>query len=350
MTTVILAFAVVILPLSAAFAQSAPSPTPQPPTGAQSEARQLTSQQVAELREASRLSAEVVKLYNQQKYDEALPLAKTALEIRERVLGSDGREVAVALLNLAELYRAKRKYAEALAMYQRVLPIYEKAFGPMNDRTAIIVDSLAFLSYEKGDYDNAERFYRQALSMRESGVERREVAQAVYRLAEFYRSRADYKKAEPLFLRAIGINDKLAAKDDVEAGHVFERYICFLYESRARIEDARKAEEQFFKSRRDKNASEPASANSGGVLNGKAISLPRPAYPAEASRIGANGVVRIKVLIDENGKVLEAKVLCGHPIFAKPSVEAAHKARFSPTKLSGMPVKVNGIIIYNFGR
>src|SRR5688572_15544869 len=122
MTTVIFAFAIVILAISTAFAQSSPGATPQPPTTAQSEAHPLTSQQVAELREALRLSAEVVKLYNERKYDEALPLAKTALEIRERVLGPDGREVAVALLNLAELYRAKRRYAEALAMYQRVLP------------------------------------------------------------------------------------------------------------------------------------------------------------------------------------------------------------------------------------
>jgi TonB family protein len=66
--------------------------------------------------------------------------------------------------------------------------------------------------------------------------------------------------------------------------------------------------------------------------------------------MGAYGVVRIHVLIDETGKVIEAKVLCGHPIFTKPSLEAAYKARFSPTKLSGMPVKVNGVIVYNFTR
>ena len=85
-------------------------------------------------------------------------------------------------------------------------------------------------------------------------------------------------------------------------------------------------------------------------MNGRAISLPQPAYPEEASRMRAYGVVRIHVLIDETGKVVEAKVLCGHPIFAKPSLEAAYRARFSPTKLSGMPVKVNGVIVYNFTR
>ena len=85
------------------------------------------------------------------------------------------------------------------------------------------------------------------------------------------------------------------------------------------------------------------------VLNGRAISLPRPEYPVEARRARAQGVVVIKVKIDELGKVLEASDMCGgDPLLVGTSLESARKARFSPTKLSGQPVKVSGVITYNF--
>jgi protein TonB len=87
---------------------------------------------------------------------------------------------------------------------------------------------------------------------------------------------------------------------------------------------------------------------SGGVLNGKAISLPKPAYPPIARAAHAAGTVVVQVLIDENGNVVSAKAVSGHPLLQAVAVSAARQARFSPTKLSGQPVKVTGVIQYNF--
>lgn len=87
---------------------------------------------------------------------------------------------------------------------------------------------------------------------------------------------------------------------------------------------------------------------SGGVLNGKAISLPKPAYPPIARAAHASGTVVVQVLIDENGNVVSAKAVSGHPLLQAVAVSAARQARFSPTKLSGQPVKVTGVIQYNF--
>jgi TonB family protein len=342
-------FVSLFLFVATVFARPTPCAYQEPAKQLQNEEKPLTSQQVAELAEAKRLSAETVKLYNQRKYDEALTLAKTALEIRERVLGPDGELVASSLGNLAEVYIAMHKYAEALAMYQRVLPMYEKRFGPTSEKSASVVDSLALLRYIKGDFKEAELFYQRAISIRESvyGPDRPEVAASLYQLAEFYRRRGDYKKAEPLFLRAMAINDKTLPRDDVAAEKVLQRYICFLYEGKS-LDEAKKLEHEFFESRREKNPSGTTSAESGSILNGKAISLPRPPYTAEAKLMRASGIVRVQVSIDETGKVIGAKALCGDPVLAKPSVEAALKARFTPTKLSGQPVKVKGIILYDF--
>lgn len=103
----------------------------------------------------------------------------------------------------------------------------------------------------------------------------------------------------------------------------------------------------------------------GGVLNGKAVSLPKPAYPVEARQDGASGAVAVDVVIDENGFVISAvsqpydqsagKIEDAaaerkeiHPALRTAAETAAMGARFSPTLLSGQPVKIKGTIIYNF--
>jgi len=92
----------------------------------------------------------------------------------------------------------------------------------------------------------------------------------------------------------------------------------------------------------------PRAPISGGVLNGKAISLPKPAYPPIARAAHAAGTVVVQVTIDENGSVIAAHAVSGHPLLQAAAVGAARQARFSPTKLSGQPVKVTGVIQYNF--
>ncbi|HKB64254.1 MAG TPA: TonB family protein [Pyrinomonadaceae bacterium] len=87
---------------------------------------------------------------------------------------------------------------------------------------------------------------------------------------------------------------------------------------------------------------------SGGVMNGKAISLPRPDYPPIARSAHASGTVVVQVVIDETGDVVAAHAVAGHPLLQAASVAAARQAKFSPTKLCGEPVKVTGVITYNF--
>ena len=87
---------------------------------------------------------------------------------------------------------------------------------------------------------------------------------------------------------------------------------------------------------------------SGGVLNGKAITLPKPEYPADAQAAGATGTVVVQVTIDESGMVISTRAISGHMLLRQAAVNAAIQARFSPTLLMGEPVKVTGVITYNF--
>jgi len=93
------------------------------------------------------------------------------------------------------------------------------------------------------------------------------------------------------------------------------------------------------------NGSKPIN---GGILNGKAISLPKPAYPPAAAAVNAEGPVIVGVTIDENGQVIFARAVSGHPLLQAAAVEAAKLATFSPTRLNDVPVKVSGVITYNF--
>lgn len=85
-----------------------------------------------------------------------------------------------------------------------------------------------------------------------------------------------------------------------------------------------------------------------GVITSEALALPKPVYPPMAKVMRIQGKVSIQVLIDETGKVLSARAIDGPPMLRQVSERAAHQARFSPTRLSDQPVKVSGLITYNF--
>ncbi len=92
----------------------------------------------------------------------------------------------------------------------------------------------------------------------------------------------------------------------------------------------------------------PEILRSGLVLNGKALSLPKPIYPALAKIAKAAGPVNVQILIDETGKVISARASSGHPMLRSAAERAAFQAKFSPTLLTDKPVKVSGVITYNF--
>jgi protein TonB len=87
---------------------------------------------------------------------------------------------------------------------------------------------------------------------------------------------------------------------------------------------------------------------SGGVLQGNAIRKPQPPYPAIAKAARASGAVQVQVTISEEGKVIDAQVISGHPLLRDAALQAAKQWLFKPTELSGVPVKVQGVLTFNF--
>lgn len=95
-------------------------------------------------------------------------------------------------------------------------------------------------------------------------------------------------------------------------------------------------------------APKPPTQISLGVINGKATYLAKPTYPAAARAVRAEGAVNVQVLIDEKGNVVSASVVSGNPLLRSVAETAARQSKFSPTLLSNQPVKVTGVIVYQF--
>ncbi|MDX2044325.1 MAG: energy transducer TonB [Acidobacteriota bacterium] len=89
-------------------------------------------------------------------------------------------------------------------------------------------------------------------------------------------------------------------------------------------------------------------AVSEGVLQGSAIRKQRPTYPPIAKAARVSGPVQVVVTISEQGKVIDAYAADGNPLLRQAAVEAARQWLFTPTTLSKVPVKVQGMLTFNF--
>ena len=160
--------------------------------------------------EARKLNDEHLKLWRIGKYDEALPLVERALEIRERLLGLEDRDVAQSLNNLAILHYFKGDYAKAEPLCQRALAIREKALGPEHPLVAGSLTILATLYWDKANYAKAEPLCQRALAIWEKtlGPEHPNVAGSLTILATLYWNKGDYARAEPLYQRSLNIQEK----------------------------------------------------------------------------------------------------------------------------------------------
>ena len=297
-----------------------------------------------ELVESRELNTKVVNLFAQRKYDEALPLAKRALQLREMALGPTHEDLIPLLTNLGEIYGAEKKPSDARTYFERALTIAEKSFGENDLRIARLLDRLGLIAYAGRRTDDAGRFFSRSLKIKEAalGPEHVDLAATIFNLAEIYRLRANYEKSEQLFERLIRIRGKAPGKDNADLISALEEYVAV---REAQNKDPGAAAQKL---------TELLQANGivqGGVLNGKALKLQPPEYPAMAKMNHDSGTVRVQVTIDETGHVISAKAVDAGSTsvtLVSAAVNAARQSLFTPTYLSGKPVKVTGIIIYNF--
>jgi tetratricopeptide (TPR) repeat protein len=239
-----------------------------------------------ELVEASKLNALAVSLYNEKKYDEALPIARQVLGIREKHLPADHERIVFALLNLAGIYLAKAKYDEAQTLYKRAFDIQEKKFGPTSEKLLGAMDNLALASFALGNTGRAEDLYKRSLAVREKvyGADHLAIALGLMRFGTFYERTDKYGKAVEFYKRALAIKEKRLGPEHLEVAEALEQCSCALAFN-DQLDDSKQYRERADKIRQ----LAPLSPLQKGVLQGSAIYKVPPAYPVEARRAHVSG-------------------------------------------------------------
>jgi TonB family protein len=325
------------------------------------------SQASPELEEAARLNAEVLRLFGAGKYDEALPIAKRVLELRENAIGPNGLLVAYALNNIASIYTQRGKGGDAEPLFKRALDIVEKNGGAESDFAADINMQRGLLRLWERDYKTAAPLLEGALEVRERlhGAEDPALLNALFNVADLNFLRGDTAKGRETLGRAVAILRKQPPKKDEGTASRLKSYLCRLYSDGGKAEDKElssalsntiwrleepETAEQYEREKNERAAHGDSDKQvvEGGVLNGHVTDKPAPEYPIAAKQQRVMGTVIVKITVDESGRVIKAEPVCGHPLLARAAVDAARAARFTPTLLSGRPVKVSGVITYNF--
>ena len=308
------------------------------------------AQDSPELVEAIQLSQRVVKLYKEKKYDEAIPPAKRALELREKSLAPEHPLVVSALNNLALVYMAKGKYADAESTYGKALAAQEKAHGADSAKVADALENLAWARYGRGKVGEATDMFERSLSIREKalGPLHADTSHSLFNLARLHEKTGRPDKSLPFYRRALEVKERALGPNHEEVGELLEKYACALQQA-GREKEADKVEERAYAVLRgDDLRTRNISIATTSVLRGKVIERAKPNYPREAVQAKITGTMVVEVIVDETGRVIEARPKCGPDIFAHASIEAARKWRFTPTTLGGTPVKVIGTITFNF--
>jgi TonB family protein len=87
---------------------------------------------------------------------------------------------------------------------------------------------------------------------------------------------------------------------------------------------------------------------SGGVLQQSALKRVEPEYPEAAKAAKIFGAVQVRILISEEGQVIEAEVVSGPEPLRAAALEAAKQWTFKPISLGKYAVKAEGVLIFNF--
>lgn len=303
-------------------------------------------------------SIQTVKLFQQKKYDEALPLAEKSVLIAKKIYGEKNIETVNVLKNLGYVQLYKGDTDEAGKTLDKAFDIYRDLENlSANDKTsaAEIAETIALIKSQK-DLKSAEKYYQQSVVWRDEGDGKDSIKLIIPLggLANIFYWKKNYKDAARLYERAIKIAFENTDAEDTN-------FVAVYYRGECAFRKAGKSDEFEAFEKKNSISSPPnskgekdlkvVSSINAGVVNGKAINLAYPPYPAEAKYARASGTVKVKVLINEQGNVVSA---CGisdvHSALIEASETAAYNSKFQPTTLKGKPVKVTGVIIYNFTR
>ena len=185
-------------------------------------------------------------LYKYAKYEKAITLNRTLLDLREKVLGEEHPDTARSYNNIGLVYAKQGDYEKELEYLFKALAILEKVLGEEHPNTAISYNNIGVIYDNQGDYEKALEYYFKALAIREKvlGVEHPDTAASYNNIGVIYNNQGDYEKAVEYYFKSLVIFEKTLG---VEHPDTADSYINIgvVYAEQG---DYEKALEFFFKS------------------------------------------------------------------------------------------------------
>jgi CHAT domain-containing protein len=171
----------------------------------------LTPQQRKQLAAARQSYAQCSRLYEEQKYDEAVAPGQQALAVRREILGNESSETGSALNLLGLVMAGKKDFAKSEAMLSESMEIWGKLRGDAHPEHALVMQNLAEIYEDNNKVDQAQKLMRRALEIRQRayGNSNSETLHSVNRLANLLSTRADKALAEGNFAAAKSLREEV---------------------------------------------------------------------------------------------------------------------------------------------
>lgn len=149
--------------------------------------------------------------FKQGAHPKGLELAERAVSIHEKLRRPEGAALAESLNTLAFMYNHQARYQEAKPLFERALEIRERVLGPDHVDVAMVLNNLGSVCEELGEYAKAVRHYERALAIVKGNdsSEHRFIAMLYNNLGHLYHEQADYERAASYFEQSISIREKV---------------------------------------------------------------------------------------------------------------------------------------------
>ncbi|MEO6610844.1 MAG: tetratricopeptide repeat protein [Chitinophagaceae bacterium] len=162
------------------------------------------------------LNKKFVELFQQGKYEEAIPYAEKAFATAKKELPEDHPDYATNLENLGWVYLTAGYYSKAEPAYKELVKLKARLLGKEHSDYATMLNNLAILYYYMGEYVKAEPYYLEALSVRKKvlGDEHPDYATSLDNLGALYAAVEEFEKAEQLYQQALAIRKRILPETD----------------------------------------------------------------------------------------------------------------------------------------
>lgn len=183
---------------------------------------------------------ELAEMYRIQGIDdEARPLYLRALDINKKTLDPDHPSIGIVLHRLGDMYKNREQWAEAETQYAQALEVLGKAFAPEHEWVEQCIRNLVEVSKEQQKFTQAHAYFQRLIDNKKAvlGADHPDVLEAQRELADLYLDQGAFTEAEQIFQRLYSLQKRNFGPNHPEVARGLHD-LCELQRQQGQYEDA----------------------------------------------------------------------------------------------------------------